>query len=389
METYLYMIKVKTVLLLAMSVAGAACSGSLTGSGLDPKNFENEYNGKKTALHVLKNSRGMEVCVTNFGGRIVSVMVPDRNGVFRDVVLGFDKVSDYFPENNLSDFGASIGRYANRIAGGRLVIDGAEYGLPLNDNGVNCLHGGTLGWQYQVYDVEEADAKHIRLVRHSPDGDNGFPGNVRASVTYTLTEDNRIDISYEAETDAPTVINMTNHSYFNLSGNPAEHSVCDDYMFVNAGYFTPTDANLIPTGEIVPVEGTPLDFRNGLHRIGDRIDRTDCEAIVFAGGYDHNWILDNKGDETLPAATVVCPETGISLDVYTCEPGIQIYSGNFLDGTVAGKHGVAYGRRTGICLESQHYPDSPNKPQWPSVELRPGEKYTSHCVFAFGIRENI
>ena len=352
-------------------------------SGLDSRNFVNEYNGQPTALYTLVNKAGMEVSITNFGGRIVSVMVPDRNGEFKDVVLGFDKVSDYFPENNASDFGAAIGRYANRINFGKFSIDGTEYQLPLN-NGLHCLHGGPTGWQYQVYKVVEADDSHLKLQMDSPDGDNNFPGAVTAFVTYTLTEDNAIDIVYEATADAPTVINMTNHSYFNLAGDPANHSVCDDYMEINSKTFTPTDSGLIPTGEIASLEGTPLDFTE-MKRIGDRIDENDFEAIAFAGGYDHNWILETAGDDTVAAASVYCPESGIVLTEYTNEPGVQVYSGNFLDGTLTGKNGVVYNKRAGICLESQHYPDSPNKPEWPSTILRPGEKYYSHCIFAFTV----
>lgn len=352
-------------------------------SGLDPRNFVNEYNGRPTALYTLVNKAGMEVSITNFGGRIVSVMVPDRNGEFKDVVLGFDKVSDYFPENNASDFGAAIGRYANRINSGKFSLDGKEYQLPHND-GMHCLHGGPTGWQYQVYKVVEADDSHLKLQMDSPDGDNSFPGAVTAYVTYTLTEDNAIDIVYEATADAPTVINMTNHSYFNLSGDPANHSVCDDYMKINSTSFTPTDSGLIPTGEIASLKGTPLDFAK-LKRIGDRIDDTSFEAIAFAGGYDHNWILDTAGDDTVAAASVYCPESGIVLTEYTNEPGVQVYSGNFLNGTLSGKNGVVYKKRAGICLESQHYPDSPNKPEWPSTVLRPGEKYYSHCIFSFTV----
>ena len=352
-------------------------------SGLDPQNFIDEYNGQPTALYTLVNKAGMEVSITNFGGRIVSVMVPDRNGEFRDVVLGFDKVSDYFPENHASDFGAAIGRYANRINFGKFTLDGKEYQLPHND-GMHCLHGGPTGWQYQVYKVVEADDNHLKLQMDSPDGDNDFPGAVTAFVTYTLTENNAIDIVYEATADAPTVINMTNHSYFNLAGDPANHSVCDDYMKINSTTFTPTDSGLIPIGEIASLEGTPLDFTK-LTRIGDRIDDTSFEAIAFAGGYDHNWILDTAGDDTVAAASVYCPETGIVLTEYTNEPGVQVYSGNFLDGSLTGKNGAVYNKRAGICLESQHYPDSPNKPEWPSTVLRPGEKYYSHCVFSFSV----
>ena len=355
----------KFTLIAAAVVLAASCSGK-----------------PETGIYKLSNANGMEVTVTNFGGRITSILVPDRNGKLQDVVLGFDKVEDYFPENHQTDFGAAIGRYANRIAQGRFSIDGKEYQLPQN-NGAHCLHGGPTGWQYQIYKVVEADASHIRLLRKSPDGDNGFPGNVKAYVTYTLTEDNAIDIDYEATTDAPTVINMTNHSYFNLSGDPSR-TVLEDILYINASNYTPADSTLMTTGEIVPVAGTPLDFTSP-KPIGQDID-ADCEAIRNGNGYDHNWCLDTAGDITKVACELWCPSPGIDLIVYTDEPGIQVYTGNFLDGSVTGKGGVVYNRRAAICLETQHYPDSPNKTQWPSVVLRPGETYRSHCVFAFSVK---
>ena len=363
----------------------AACApkeqkAALTASGLDPKNFENTYNGASTALYTLNNENGMEVCITNFGGRIVSIVVPDRDGNMRDVVLGFDKVEDYFPENNQTDFGASIGRYANRINQGQITLDGETYQLPQNNFG-HCLHGGPTGWQYQVYDVVEADAKHVKLCRVSPDGDNNFPGNVKAFVTYTLTDDNKIDIQYEATTDKTTVINMTNHSYFNLAGAPDTHRIVDEVLYVNASNFTPVDETYMTTGEIRPVAGTPFDYTTA-HLISDNITADD-EQIRFGNGFDHNWVLDNNRDINVIAACLYNPVNGIKLCVYTDEPGIQVYSGNFLDGTVKGKKGIVYQQRTGICLETQKYPDTPNKPEWPSAVLRPGEKYTSHCIFAF------
>lgn len=335
------------------------------------------------AFYTMKNKAGMEVTVTNFGGRITSVLVPDRDGVKRDVVLGFDKVEDYYPENHQSDFGATIGRYANRIAEAKFTLDGKEYELPKN-NFRNCLHGGPTGWQYQPYKMVEADASHVKFRIDSPDGDNGFPGAVTAFVTFTLTEDNKIDISYSATTTAPTVINMTNHSYFNLSGNPTR-SIVEDSLYVNASEFTPIDRFSIPLGENVPVAGTPMDF-TAMQRIGDRINDTSDEQIRNGSGYDHNWVLDTKGDVSKVAATLYCPLTGIAMDVYTDEPGVQVYTGNFLDGSISGKGGVVYQKRAAICLETQHYPDSPNRPQWPSTVLRPGETYTGRCIYAFYIR---
>lgn len=367
----------------ALTVSCATSPATVTKSGIDPKAFEGQYNGKATALYTLTNESGMEVCITNFGGRIVSVMVPDKDGNYRDVVHGFDCVSEYFPENNDNNFGATIGRYANRIGKAKFSIDGKEYNLPAND-GENCLHGGPLSWDNRVFDVIESNDTHLKIALESKDGDNGFPGTVNATVTFTLTADNMIDIQYEAVTDAPTVINMTNHSYFNLSGEPQNYDVLDDILQINASNFTPTDAGLIPTGEIVSVEGTPLDFRTPT-RIGERIEQTSFEPLALAGGYDHNWVLDNKGNIEQPAVVLVSPRTGIRLTEYTTEPGVQVYTGNFLKGTITGKKGVTYNRRTAICIESQHYPDSPNKEQWPSVVLRPGEKYTSRCIFAFDV----
>ena len=321
-------------------------------------------------FYKLRNHAGMEVTVTNYGGRIVSVVLPDRDGVKRDVVLGFETVEAYYPENNRSEFGAAIGRYANRIARGRFTLDGVEYELPQNNLG-HCLHGGPEGWQYKPFRVVEADARHIRLRVDSPEGDNGFPGAVTAYVTYTLTDDNSLEIAYEAVCSAPTVINMTNHSFFNLSGDPAGHSVLDDELYVNASQYTPVDATLMTTGEILPVAGTPMDFTEP-RRIGE--------------GYDHNWVLDTEGDLSRVAAELYCPLTGIDLKVYTDEPGLQVYTGNALDGSQTGKGGVAYASHSGICLETQHYPDSPNKPEWPSTVLRPGQTYRSHTVYAFSVR---
>jgi aldose 1-epimerase len=355
---------------------------TLTLSGLDVNNFKSEYNGKKTDLYVLKNANGMEVCVTNFGGRIVSIMVPDRNGEFKDVVLGFDSIADYFPENNLSDFGASIGRYANRIQKGIIVIDGDSIQLPQNNFG-HCLHGGPTGWQYQVYDAQQANDSTVVLTMVSPDGDNNFPGTVTAHVTYTLTSQNAIDIAYDATTDKKTVINMTNHSYFNLNGNPDE-PITNNLLILNADNYTPVDSTYMTTGEILPVEGTPMDFTKG-KIVGQEINNFDFEQLKNGNGYDHNWVLNTAGDDSQPAARLFSPNTGITLTVYTDEPGIQVYSGNFLDGTLTGKGGKVYQQRTGICLETQHYPDSPNKPEWPSVILEPGQTYHSHCVFAFGV----
>ena len=355
---------------------------TLTKSGLNPEDFNAERDGATVALYTLTNKAGMEVCITNFGGRIVSIMVPDRNGEFKDVVHGFSTIKDYFPENNKTDFGATIGRYANRIANGKITVDGVEYQLPQNNYG-HCLHGGPNGWQYKVAEVVETTDNSIKLKFDSPDGEANFPGHVTAFVTFTLTEDNAIDIDYEATTDKATVINMTNHSYFNLSGD-GNNSIEGNELYVNASNFTPVDDTFMTTGEIAPVEGTPMDFRVA-KAIGKDIN-ADYDQLHNGKGYDHNWVLDTQGDKTVLAAELYCPESGIVLKEYTNEPGVQVYVGNFLDGTVTGKRGVTYNFRTAVCLETQHYPDTPNKPDWPTAVLRPGETYHSFCRFAFSTK---
>lgn len=354
---------------------------ALTQSGLNPKYFQAEVNGKQTQLYTLTNANGMEVCITNFGGRIVSIMVPDKNGEMKDVVLGFDSIADYI--NVPSDFGAAIGRYANRINQGKLVLDGDTIQLPQNNYG-HCLHGGPTGWQYQVYAGQQVNDSTLQLTMQSPDGDNNFPGNVTAHVTYTLKGDNSIDIKYDATTDKKTVINMTNHSYFNLSGNP-QNTITDNILYVNADSITPVDSTFMTTGEMLALEGNSMNFKNA-KSINEGIDMTN-EQVKFGMGIDHNYVLNTKGNMEEVAARVVCPSTGITLEVYTDEPGIQVYTGNFLDGTVTGKKGIVYQQRVGLCLESQHYPDSPNKPQWPSVILEPGQTYQSHCIFKFGVEK--
>ena len=376
--------KTKLFLLLA-SVILLSCSQSeehLTESGLDPKAFLSvTQQGDSTALFVLNNNNGMEVCVTNFGARIVSVLVPDRDGIMRDVVLGFDNIKDY--QNVKSDFGASIGRYANRINQGRITIDGEIIQLPQNNYG-HCLHGGPNGWQYKVYKPVEVTRNSISFSLFSPDGDENFPGNVNAKVSYTLTDDNAIRIEYIATTDAKTVINMTNHSYFNLSGNPSNPAI-DHILYINASNFTPVDSTFMTTGEIASVEGTPMDFTT--HKaIGQDIENP-YQQLRNGKGYDHNWVLDTKGNVNELAAKLSCPSTGIAVEVYTNEPGIQIYTGNFLKGNVVGKNGVAYPCRASVCLETQHFPDSPNKPQWPSVLLEPGQKYYSECIYKFVVEK--
>ena len=355
----------------------------LTLSGLNPANFEAMIDGTKPVkLYTLKNSQGMEVCVTNFGGRLVSIMVPDRNGNMTDVVLGFDSIADY--QHIPSDFGAAIGRYANRINQGKITIDGTEIQLPQNNFG-HCLHGGPTGWQYQVYEASQTNDSTIVLTMKSPDGDNNFPGNVTANVTYTLTADNAIDIKYDATTDKKTVINMTNHSYFNLNGDPSKPAM-DNILYIASDSITPVDSTYMTDGTMMAVKDTPFDF-NTPKAIAPSVTDFSNEQVKFGNGFDHNWVLNTKGNITQVAAKLTSPVTGITLEVYTDEPGIQVYTGNFLDGTVKGKKGIVYPQRASVCLETQHYPDSPNKPQWPSVILEPGQTYHSHCIFKFGVEK--
>jgi aldose 1-epimerase len=347
-------------------------------SGLDKSSFVTEHKGKPTALYVLRNGNSMEVCITNYGGRIVSIVVPDRNGAPKDVVLGHDKIDDYTSTDG--NFGALIGRYGNRIAQGKFTLDGVEYRLPRNNNG-HCLHGGPEGFHVRVWDATQPDAKTLVLKYTSADGEAGFPGTLESTVTYTLTDDNALKIHYEATTDKPTVVNLTNHSYFNLSGD-AGSTILDHIVTINADSFTAVDNLLIPY-EIASVEGTPLDFRQPV-AIGARIDDSN-EQLLRGRGYDHNWILNTDCDINKCAATVKSPVSSIVLEVYTNEPGVQFYTGNFMSGKDVGKFGVVYPHRGALCLETQHYPDSPNHPDFPSTVLRPGEKYVSECIYKFSV----
>lgn len=350
-------------------------------SGLLVENFQTEVQGKKTDLFVLTNQKGMEVCITNLGGRIVSIMVPDKNNLLQDVVLGFDSIQDYMKYP--TDFGATIGRYANRINQGKITVEGKTYQLPQNNYG-HCLHGGPNGFQYQVFNAEQIDGKTLELTYLSEDKEEGFPGNLTCKVTFTLTDDNAIDIVYQATTDQTTVVNMTNHSYFNLNGNPAL-SNANHILRIDADAYTPVDSTFMTTGEIESVEGTDMDFRTPI-TIGSRINN-DSEQLKYGKGYDHNWVLNTAGDIARACATLYSPETGIVLDVYTNEPGIQFYAGNFLDGTLVGKKNIIYGHRSAVCLETQKYPDTPNKQDWPSALLKAGDTYHSRCIYKFTIEK--
>jgi aldose 1-epimerase len=344
--------------------------------------FGTAPDGRKVYIYTLKNSRGMEARITNFGGIVLSLLVPDRHGRLDDVVLGYDSLPPYFV--NKPYFGALIGRYGNRIGKGKFTLDGTEYTLAMN-NGPNHLHGGVKGFDKVVWEVKEPQSdpgRSLVLSYVSKDGEEGYPGTLKAEVTYALTDSNELRIQYRMTTDKPTVVNLTHHSYFNLAGQ-GEGDILNHELMINADLFTPTDAGLIPTGELRPVKGTPMDFTTPA-AIGARINQPD-EQLKLAGGYDHNWVLRGSGDKL--AARVFEPTSGRVMEVFTSEPGLQFYSGNFLDGTDIGKGGKVYKHRYGLCLETQHFPDSPNKPDFPSTVLRPMMERTTVTVYRFSTQQ--
>jgi len=339
--------------------------------------------GRLVEQYTIRNGQGAEMTVLTYGGIIQSLKVPDRTGAIDDVVLGFDTVAEY--EKSSPYFGAIIGRVGNRIANGTFTIDGKTFTLAKND-GVNHLHGGVKGWDKAVWQADpfqDARGPGILLTHTSLDGDEGYPGKITAHVRYTLTAKNELIVEYHATTDAPTLINLTQHSYFNLAGAKAA-DILGHELTINADRFTPVDDGLIPTGEFAPVEGTPFDFRTPT-AIGARIASTDTQ-MTRGRGYDHNYVITRTGDGLQLAASVYEPVTGRTLEVRTTEPGLQLYTGNFMDGSFTGKGGRAYPHRSGFCLETQHYPDSPNQPTFPTIVLRKGEDYKSETVFTFGVR---
>jgi len=337
--------------------------------------------GQAIDLYVLRNASGMEVSITNYGGAVVSLKVPDRTGKLADVVLGYDDVQGYVTDK--AYFGAIIGRYANRIAHGRFTLAGASYSLPKND-GDNELHGGTKGFNKRVWtarDISSSEAPALELTYYSKDAEEGYPGNLTAKVIYSLTAKNELKIEYQATTDKETVVNLTNHSYFNLAGQ-GNGDILGHRLTIHAQEFSPVDSTLIPAGDMRGVHGTPFDFSHP-EAIGARINQDD-QQLKFGRGYDHNWILNPKGEHPLSlAAEVYEPHSGRAMEVWTTEPGIQFYSGNFLDGTVHGKEDKVYGHRSAFCLETQHFPDSPNHPAFPSTILKPGRRFHSTTVYKF------
>jgi aldose 1-epimerase len=332
--------------------------------------------GKPVELYTLTNSKGVAAAITNYGGIITSLKVPDRAGKMGDVVLGHASVEGYL--KNAPYLGALIGRYGNRIGKAKFALNGVEYKLPKND-GENTLHGGLKGFDKVLWTAKEVP-NGLELTYLSKDGEEGFPGNLSVTVVYTLSDDNELKIDYSATTDKDTVVNLTNHAYFNLAGE-GEGDILGHHMQIHADRFTPVDAGLIPTGELKPVAGTPFDFLKP-HAIGARISDPD-EQLKLGGGYDHNFVLNRKGAGMELAARVVEPKSGRVLEVLTTEPGVQFYSGNFLDGTIKGKGGKVYQKRYAFCLETQHFPNSPNQPAFPSTELKPGQRYHTTTIYKF------
>lgn len=379
-----------TVLPALLAVLLASCQKTEWGEVklIPAENFQKEIDGKSVNLYTLKNANGMTLQVTNYGTRIVSLWVPDKEGNFRDVVLGRNTIDEYLVSEE-KFYGATVGRYANRVAQGQFTLDSVAYQLDIND-GVNHLHGGSKGLYHVVWDAEPyttvkgEDA--IIFKYHSPAGEMGYPGNMNIEIKMVLAGDNNeVRIYYSATTDAPTVLNLSHHSYFNLTGEGSE-TITDHVMKINASRYTPTDADLIPTGELADLAGTPLDFRTP-RVIGERIGE-DFEALKLGGGYDHNWVVDFGGSVNI-AAEVYSPVSGITMVVYSDEPGIQFYSGNFMTGNDVGKRGKPYGYRSALCLETQKFPDSPNHPDFPSTVLRPGEKYNTVCYYYFDLAKDV
>jgi aldose 1-epimerase len=335
-------------------------------------------------LYTLTNVNGMEVKITNYGGTITFWTAPDSAGNYEDVVLGMENLQGYL--DGVPYFGALIGRYGNRIAKGKFTLDGTEYNVPIN-NGENALHGGLKGfdkvvWTAQIIESEEVG---LKLNYISNDGEEGYPGKLSVEVVYTLKNDNSLQIDYQATTNKPTVINLTNHTYFNLTGN-AKRDILNHEVMLAADRFLPVDKGLIPTGELRPVAGTPFDFTE-MESIGKRINDTTDTQIVLGGGYDHVWVFTDESDKLKSAAKVYEPTSKRTLEVFTTEPAVQFYSGNFLDGSLTGKNSKVYGKRYGFCLETEHYPDAPNQPDFPNTVLLPGETYTTTTVYRFGVRE--
>ncbi|MBD2752879.1 aldose epimerase family protein [Spirosoma validum] len=353
-------------------------------SGIEKASYGQLADGQTADLYTLRNASGMTAKITNYGGILVGLTAPDKDGKFEDVTLGQDSLSAYVKNNPY--FGALIGRYGNRIAKGKFTLDGKTYSLVTNNMG-NHLHGGTVGFDKVLWTATpiEGDEPALKLTYTAKDGEEGYPGNLSVTVTYTLQKDNALKIDYQATTDKPTVVNLTNHTYFNLTGG-AKRDILDHVLTLNADRFIPVDKTLIPTGKLQPVANTPFDFTKPTV-IGARINDSTDTQIKYGGGYDHGWVLNGSGDSLKLAATVYEPTSGRVMEVRTTEPAIQFYTGNFLDGSVMGREGFAYKKRYALCLETEHYPDSPNQPSFPTTVLRPGQTYKTTTVYQFSTRK--
>lgn len=380
METQM---KLKSLLIVTfiaiIALAGCGKSGLINEGPIKLQEFGKIPGGEFVHLYVLENENGMIAKISEYGGIVTELYVPDRHGKMADVVLGYENLDKYLEATPY--FGALIGRYGNRIAKGKFRLDGKEYTLATN-NDENHLHGGDVGFDKVVWDVRTKITKNgpsLELKYVSKDGEEGYPGNLTCKVTYTLTNDNELKIDYEATTDAPTVVNLTHHSYFNLAGHDSG-TILDQELMIDSDKYTPVDDGLIPTGELAPVEGTPMDFRTPI-KIGARI----AQLTGDPGGYDHNWVLNNSDGKYSKVASLYDPKSGRLMEIFTSEPGLQFYSGNFLDGSNKGK-GATYYKHNGLCLETQHFPDSPNQPSFPSTVLRPGEKYGYTTSYKFSVK---
>ena len=371
-----------TLIIIAMTIIASSCSNKSNQPSITAGEFGTMPDGQKALIYTLVNGQGLKAKITNYGAKLVSLEAPDRNGQLADVILGYETLDQYLKGDQY--FGSTVGRYANRIAKGKFTLEGKEYQLALN-NGVNHLHGGPKGYQSVIWKSEVIDQNGypaLKFTYRSPNGEEGYPGNLDIEVIYTWTNDNSLNIEYKATTDQTTIVNLTHHSLFNLKG-AGNGNILGHILTLNSLAFTPVDSTLIPNGEIRPVEGTPMDFTTP-HAIGERISNS-YEQLVKGKGYDHNWVILKKGEGLNLAATLYEPESGRVMKVLTTEPGIQFYSGNFLDGSQVGKGNLPYNLRFGLALETQHYPDSPNHPEFPSVVLKKGEVYKQTTVYSFSI----
>jgi aldose 1-epimerase len=370
--------------LLALAML-SSCNSNKEGdqkAGIEKASFGKVSDGQEADIYTLRNEAGMEAKITNYGGILVSLTAPDKNGKFEDVTLGFDSLSAYVKNNPF--FGALVGRYGNRIAKGKFTLDGKEYTLATNNMG-NHLHGGLKGFDKVLWTATpvEGEEPALKLAYTSKDGEEGYPGNLSVEVTYTLQKDNALKIDYKATTDKPTVVNLTNHSYFNLTAGKSD--ILGHELTINADRFVPVNETLIPTGELKPVAGTPFDFTKSTV-VGTRINDSTDTQIKYGLGYDHCWVFTDSSNKLKQGATVYEPTSGRVMEVLTTEPAVQFYTGNFLDGSLTGKGGVVYKKRTGLCLETEHYPDSPNQPKFPTTTLKPGETYQTTTVYKFSTK---